>query len=85
MGVLDIVDVLRRTGKRKIVAKKNVNGTYSGIELVDHNDIGENNRWLRTYSHKEEYNTSELAIAAFKAYLEAIDIERRNDACIQTS
>ncbi len=62
-------EAMRATAQRQVTAWQNDDGTWSGVEIVNHPTPSGCERWMPTYSDKRHWPDKETAIREFKALL----------------
>jgi hypothetical protein len=62
-------ELMRATKERYVTVFKNKNGTYSGVEMVNHPTPSGCERWMPTYSDTREWPDAETAKTEFEKIL----------------
>ena len=74
-----LTEAMRATEERYVTTFKRDNGTWSGIEMVNHPTPSGNDRWLPSYSDSREWPDSEIAKKEFKSVLPKPHFMKTND------
>jgi len=70
MGIQE--EAMRQTKDRYVTVFKNDDGTFSGVELVNHPTPSGCERWLPTYSDSRHWPDAETAKKEFEAILSKV-------------